>query len=202
VAGTQGRALIGDDPGPTSALVLAVSVLIETQAGRRYHAEADRMLCRQHLTGLLGVAPWLNIQARIALAHAAALVGNSAEASALAAEAEHLAGRMTGATLLQRQLAALRRTSPPGARSSNVGPSSLTTAELRVLQFLPTHLSNAEIGDRLYVSRHTIKTQMISIYRKLGTHSRSGAVALAAAAGLLEPHEPATETWIDRPRPA
>lgn len=201
VAARQARALIGDDPGPTSALVLAVSVLIETHAGRPEHAEADRMLCRQHLTALLGVAPWLNVQARIALGHAAALVGTPAEAAALTAEAEQLASEMTGAVLLHRQLAALRRTSPPGGRSRNFGPSSLTTAELRVLQFLPTHLSNAEIGDRLYVSRHTIKTQMISIYRKLGTHSRSGAVALATDAGLLEPHEPATQRWIDTQGP-
>ena len=61
----------------------------------------------------------------------------------------------------------------------------LTTAELRVLQFLPTHLSVAEIADRLYVSRNTVKSQTIAIYRKLGASSRTGAVELATAAGLL-----------------
>ncbi|MGH9260130.1 MAG: hypothetical protein ACRD08_09600, partial [Acidimicrobiales bacterium] len=35
------------------------------------------------------------------------------------------------------------------------GASSLTTAELRLLPLLPTHLSFREIGERLYVSRHT-----------------------------------------------
>ena len=59
------------------------------------------------------------------------------------------------------------------------------TAELRVLQLLPTHLSVGEIADRLYVSRNTVKSQTIAIYRKLGTSSRGGAVEIATAAGLL-----------------
>jgi LuxR family maltose regulon positive regulatory protein len=54
--------------------------------------------------------------------------------------------------------------------------SSLTTAELRLLPLLPTHLTFAEIGQQLYVSRHTVKTQAISVYRKLGVSSRSQAV--------------------------
>jgi hypothetical protein len=40
--------------------------------------------------------------------------------------------------------------------------------------------------DRLYVSRNTVKSQTIAIYRKLGTSSRSGAVEIAVAAGLVE----------------
>jgi len=192
VAARQARTLIGDDPGPTSALVLAVSVLVETHAGRSEHTDTDRLLCRRHLAGLLGISPWLNVQARIALAQAAVLVGNRTEAAALTGEAEQLASQMPDAATVHEQLAALRRASLYSGASSTFGPSSLTTAELRVLQFLPTHLSNAEIGERLYVSRHTIKTQMISIYRKLGANSRSGAVTRAVAAGLLQPHLPAS----------
>ena len=41
---------------------------------------------------------------------------------------------------------------------------------------LATHLTLAEIGQRLYVSKHTVKTQAISIYRKLGASPRSQAV--------------------------
>jgi LuxR family transcriptional regulator, maltose regulon positive regulatory protein len=64
------------------------------------------------------------------------------------------------------------------------------TAELRVPRFLKTHLSIAEIGDRLVVSRNTVTTQAVSIDRKLGTNSRRAAVAVAA--GLLDPHAAAT----------
>ena len=72
-------------------------------------------------------------------------------------------------------------------RSVSLGASSLTTAELRLLPLLPTHLSFREIGERLYVSRHTIKTQAISIYRKLGVSSRSQTIERIRELGLLEP---------------
>ena len=66
------------------------------------------------------------------------------------------------------------------------GPSTLTAAELRLLALLPTYLSFREIGERLYVSPNTVKTQAISIYRKLGVSSRSEAVEMARELGLLE----------------
>jgi LuxR family transcriptional regulator, maltose regulon positive regulatory protein len=64
------------------------------------------------------------------------------------------------------------------------GASSLTAAELRVLPLLSTHLSFREIGERLYVSSHTVRTQAYSIYRKLGVSSRSEAVARTDELGL------------------
>ena len=63
----------------------------------------------------------------------------------------------------------------------------LTGAELRLLPLLGTHLSFREIGARLYLSRHTVKTQAISAYRKLGASSRKEAVMCAASLGLIEP---------------
>jgi LuxR family maltose regulon positive regulatory protein len=53
------------------------------------------------------------------------------------------------------------------------------------MTLLPTHLSFREIGERLYVSRHTVKTQAISIYRKLDVSSRSEAIARMHEVGLL-----------------
>jgi LuxR family maltose regulon positive regulatory protein len=69
-------------------------------------------------------------------------------------------------------------------RGGTVGVSSLTTAELRLLPLLFTHLTFPEIGERLYVSRHTVKTQALSVYRKLGASSRSQAVQRAQQLGL------------------
>ena len=65
------------------------------------------------------------------------------------------------------------------------GPSSLSTAELRLLPLLSTQLSFREIGERLYISPHTVKTQALSVYRKLGTSSRSQAVQRLQEIGLL-----------------
>jgi len=69
--------------------------------------------------------------------------------------------------------------------AGSVGASSLTNAELRLLPLLVTHLTYPEIGERLFVSRHTVKTQAMSIYRKLGVSSRAEAVDAARGIGLL-----------------
>ena len=66
------------------------------------------------------------------------------------------------------------------------GASSLTGAELRVLPMLATHRSFPEIGADLFLSPHTVKSQAMSIYRKLGASSRSEAVTRSRELGLLE----------------
>jgi DNA-binding CsgD family transcriptional regulator len=59
-----------------------------------------------------------------------------------------------------------------------------TPAELRLLHFLPTHLSLQEIRDHLCLSRATVKTHIASIYRKLAVNGRSEAVDLIDQLGL------------------
>ena len=66
------------------------------------------------------------------------------------------------------------------------GASALTAAELRLLPLLATHLSFPEIAAELFLSPHTIKSQMKSIYRKLGASTRNQAVTRARELGLLE----------------
>ena len=75
-----------------------------------------------------------------------------------------------------------RRSSAPPPRL----PASLTSAELKILHFLPTHLSFREIAERTFVSANTVKTQANAVYRKLDVRSRSEAVALARELGLLD----------------
>jgi LuxR family maltose regulon positive regulatory protein len=60
----------------------------------------------------------------------------------------------------------------------------LTAAELRLIHFLPTHLSLQEIADRLHLSRPTVKTHVAAIYHKLGVQGRSEAVELIDQLGL------------------
>jgi LuxR family maltose regulon positive regulatory protein len=186
VAARRARELAGEATAmPSFVLVVAVSALVEANAGRDDEADSSRQLARQHLTGLLDVAPWLNLQARVALGRTAVIRGNRVEAAALIDEAAVILESSPGADRVALQLDALRREATARDKSQSFGPSSLTTAELRVLQLLPTHLSVAEIADRLYVSRNTVKSQTIAIYRKLGTSSRGGAVKIAIDAGLL-----------------
>ena len=67
-------------------------------------------------------------------------------------------------------------------------PSELTPAEIRILPFLPTHLSVKEVAERLQVSPATVKTHVASVYAKLGATSRSDAVEKMQHLGLaLDP---------------
>ena len=79
------------------------------------------------------------------------------------------------------------RTSIEAARQLPSDPAwALTDAELKVLQYLPTNLTLADIATRLFVSRNTVKSHVAAIYRKLDATSRSDAVDLARQTGLLE----------------
>jgi LuxR family transcriptional regulator, maltose regulon positive regulatory protein len=88
------------------------------------------------------------------------------------------------ALLAKEQIAEVRRSvTVPPVRSDIV--STLSAAELRVLQYLPTHLSLAEIADKLFLSRHTVKSHVVAVYRKLDAANRSEAVTAARRAGML-----------------
>ena len=65
------------------------------------------------------------------------------------------------------------------------GESPLTSAELRLLPYLQTYLTIAEIAERLRITRNTVGTEVSAIYRKLGVSSRGEAVRQATTLGLL-----------------
>ena len=62
----------------------------------------------------------------------------------------------------------------------------ISPAERRVLELLPTHLTDAQIAAQLFVSSSTVKTHLRAIYRKLAVGSRADAVARARELGLLK----------------
>jgi LuxR family maltose regulon positive regulatory protein len=136
---------------------------------------------------LLGQAlfPWLTLQAQLEFARAYLALGDS-RAHTLLEEIRdvlddhpHLGVLADQADELETDLAAM-------PEHGNGAAAGLTGAELRLLPLLSTHLSFREIGEELFVSRNTIKTQAISVYRKLGVSSRSDAIDRAALLGLVE----------------
>jgi len=88
-------------------------------------------------------------------------------------------------------LAAFGDEQPPGL--ATLAPQAqpliepLTERELEVLQLLAEGLSNAEIGQRLFISLPTVKSHTRNIYGKLGVHSREQAAVHARALGILPP---------------
>jgi DNA-binding NarL/FixJ family response regulator len=58
--------------------------------------------------------------------------------------------------------------------------SPLTTREWEIFDLLCDGLPPAEVGDRLVISRETVRTHVRNVMRKLGTRSRAEAIAKAA----------------------
>jgi LuxR family maltose regulon positive regulatory protein len=61
----------------------------------------------------------------------------------------------------------------------------LTGSELAVLRFLPSHMTNQEIAEALFLSINTVKTHLRSAYRKLGVVNRRQAIARGRRLDLL-----------------
>ncbi len=176
---------------PPVVAVYAVASLVRAHAGDVESARRDVQQAR-HLLSVVGpVVVRTNLQAYALLARAELLLGDRVAARTLADEAALLVTReplartaLDDLRLVEQQLAQIE---PADDSRDLLGPSSLTTAELRVLEFLPTHLSLKEIGEKLFVSRNTVKSQAIATYRKLGVSSRGEAVVRARSLGLIEP---------------
>ena len=70
----------------------------------------------------------------------------------------------------------------------------LTERELDVLRLIARGLSNAEIGEKLYISDTTVKTHITHIFQKLDLRDRVQAVVFAYESGLLEAGAQATRS--------
>jgi LuxR family maltose regulon positive regulatory protein len=186
---SAGQAIVNDaglGEYSTSALLHAATARIAVHEGRQEDARAA-LTAAHRLRPLLDHGlPWLAIQVGIELACVHLALAEPGPARTVFGEAEQVLQLrpqmgilVEHARELQDRLAAT--SGPDGAWAM-----SLTGAELRVLPYLATHLTFPEIGERLFISRNTVKSQAVSIYRKLGVSSRSDAIGRAVEFGLLE----------------
>ena len=168
----------------TAALCITAQAFLQALANEP--GAATTLATARRLTAQLGdVVPWFSVSGRLVQARAAVALGDGALARQLLTESS---ARMTPE--LRESLAqelyddterALRLITVDG-----LPPPALTAAELRVLQFLPSHVQLPQIGEHLFVSTNTVKTHVMAIHRKLGVSSRDEAVEMARKLGLLE----------------
>jgi LuxR family maltose regulon positive regulatory protein len=149
--------------------------------------EADRQLthamrARPSLTAAL---PHFAVRSRLQIARIYSARGDQASARHLMREIDELLLHRPALGVLVDQVEKVRQTVAASAQVGATGATPLTGAELRLLPYLQTHLTIGEIGQRLFVSRNTISSEVASIYRKLGVCSRNEAVETATRIGLL-----------------
>jgi len=130
--------------------------------------------------------PWLGAQVAVVLGRVSLELGDPVAARMRVDEARQYLSRLLTDGILQARVEDLaERLSRHHGRALASTAMSLTAAEVRVLQLLPTHLSLGEIAEELHVSRNTVKTQVAATYRKLGAGTRTAAVERGRQLGLL-----------------
>jgi LuxR family maltose regulon positive regulatory protein len=184
------RDLIGESTlsgDPMSALAYAA-------CGRHALRRGDLGQARTDLAKAHGLAahfdlalPWYSVQTNLEIARADLAQLDAPGARVWLAAADEILRRRPQLGDLAAQSSALHAEADRVAALSEKRGAGLTTAELRLLPLLCTHLSFREIAQRFFVSRNTVKTQAISVYRKLNASSRSEAIARATELGLVDP---------------
>jgi len=154
-------------------------------------ALAASISCLEASVVLLRSAPYpLELaDALLSLAQARHLAGSRDSARAALSEARLLLEQFPELGILAERWEATERLlggeQPETAPAVPVTVDEISARELDVLRLLPTALSEAEIGQELFISYHTVHSHVRTIYRKLGTTSRAQTVERARATGLL-----------------
>jgi DNA-binding CsgD family transcriptional regulator len=150
----------------------SLDVLAEVAAGLQSHQEAARLLgAAGRARAELGLARWQTEQER-----AEALTQRLREA--LGDDALTNACGEGEALSLDEAVAYVRRARGTRKRPS-AGWESLTPTELEIVRHAAAGLTNPEIGERMFISRGTVKIHLSHIYAKLGLRNRSEVAAEA-----------------------
>lgn len=129
--------------------------------------------------------PYLAVRVRLQLAKVSWAMADHATARHLLREIDDVLLHRPALGALVDEVAEFRVFIASTEVADSAGGPPLTPAELRLLPYLQTHLSIREIGERLFISRNTVSSEVGSIYRKLGVSTRSEAVERALVIGLL-----------------
>jgi LuxR family maltose regulon positive regulatory protein len=156
----------------TSLVLYAAGARVAIHHGRLDQAEQDLARAQELRPQATHALPYYAVQARLELTRAYLALADVAAARGVLGEVDDLLRWRPDLGTLGHQASQLHAKLDQ-LRGDVIGAAPLTTAELRLLPLLATHLSFREMGRRLYVSQHTVKTQAMSIYRKLGVSSRA-----------------------------
>ena len=159
-------------------------------AGLLASADGDLESARRHFEDAVdrfqqSGAPYETARARIELARALTGLGRVEDGRSEAARAIELLQGMGAEGEIERARQLLDAPGESRPVAAGERDSGLTRRELEVLGLVAKGLSNSEIGQRLFVSEHTVHRHVANILAKLDVPSRAAAVAEAGRRNLL-----------------
>ena len=179
---------------PQAAFAFTALGLAQAEAGdlRRALATLGEGLAARRQNPDVG--PWGIIHLLLAMARVSVAAGELSEARELLAECAERMGRFdAGMGAMWERYAAVEELlgdrpadgEPGGGPRGRPSFEPLTDRETDVLRLLQGSLTVGEISSELYLSTNTVKTHAQAVYRKLGVHSRTEAVAAARRRQLI-----------------
>jgi LuxR family transcriptional regulator, maltose regulon positive regulatory protein len=169
----------------TSVLAFAAAARLAVHRGDVKEANNQLTRAMRARPSLTLVLPFLAVRVRLQVAKVYGALGDRTTPHHLLREIDDILLHRPALGALVDEVSEFRATLASSAHRGVTGGSPLTSAELRLLPYLQTHLTIREIGERLFVSRNTVSSEVGSIYRKMGVSTRHDAVRQAMAIGLL-----------------
>lgn len=185
-AGEAMSLMASSNPGPMPLASLAYAAAGATHArlGRLQEARKELGYALYLRRWVPGHSVWATIDIMLLLIPVLADLGDRAPATALAGEAGRALAAAGHPNAMQARLECLQRRLAGRPRDPGLA-DPLTERELTVLHLLRSAYPLREIAAGQDLSVNTIKTQVRSIYRKLGVSARGDAIARGHQAGLL-----------------
>jgi LuxR family maltose regulon positive regulatory protein len=183
----QARSVVGTahlEDCATSIVLYAVAARVAIHHGNIGQADQDLARSQRLRPQATHALPYYAVQARLELVCAYLTLTDVAATQTVFREVDDLLRWRPDLGILRDQ-ANQFRAQLDHIRGDLIGMTSLTTAELRLFPLLATHLTYREMGQQLHLSQHTVKSQAMSIYRKLGVSTRGQAVQRVQEIGLL-----------------
>ena len=173
-------------PRQPLALLAAHRLLAELATAAGDHVDAAGHLAAALRLAEACAAHYERALTLLALAELHRAQGDRPTAAATLAEARALLEPLEARPALARADALVARLATPDPAPDSLAalPFGLTGREAEVLGLVAEGLSDAQVAERLFLSRHTVKAHLRSIYGKLAVPSRTAAVRLAREHGL------------------
>jgi len=172
----------------TSGLPYAVCAIISGRKGDAVRAGQLLGVAERSLQRRGGGFPVDSMLLHLAVAEAQLALGRPESAMAQLEQAQRILAKLgDGGRAAHRLNRLVRQTERMSRRSDADAPTAavLSARELQVVGLLRTGLTLEQIGERLFISRDTVKTHASRSYKKLGAHGRDAAVAEAERLGIL-----------------